>query len=134
MVAQLALRLKHAIPRTTPHPCYNLWKLQDPALQQLLAVEVSNCFSSRAKEDMSDWQLFKENLNTIAATNPGIAKPSKKPWISHTSLHLTEEKHSARLLGHTSKLKQQMKLTRANIRQDKQKWADDLATEQKQIL
>jgi len=73
-------------------------------------------------------------FNTIAATNPGIAKPSKKPWISHTSLHLTEEKHSARLLGHTSKLKRQMKVTRANIRQDKQKWADDLATEQKQIL
>jgi len=62
MVAQLALRLKRAIPRTTPHPCYDLCKLQDPALQQLLAVEVSNCFSSLAKEDMSDWQLFKENL------------------------------------------------------------------------
>jgi len=44
-------------------------------------------------------------------------------------LDLIEEKRSARLLGRTSELKRLTKLTRANIRQDKQKWADDIAAE-----
>ena len=129
MVARVALKLKRVMPRATPHPRYDLRKLEDPTFQQLFAVEVSNRFSALSEEDKSDWQLFKENFSTIATSNPGIAKPSKKPWISQSSLDLIEEKRSARLLGRTSELKRSTKLTRANIRQDKQKWADDLATE-----
>jgi len=48
----------------------------------MLAVEVSNCFSALSEKEKSDWQLFKENFNATAATNPGIARPSRKPWIS----------------------------------------------------
>ena len=57
VVAGVALRLEHAMPRTTPHPHYDLHKLQDPAFQQLFALEVYNSFSSLAEED---WQLFKQ--------------------------------------------------------------------------
>ena len=129
VVARVALKLKRVMPRATPHPRYDLRKLEDPAFQQLFAVEVSNRFSALSEEDKSDWQLFKDNINAIAAINPGIARPSRKPWISQNSLDLIEEKRSARQLGHTSEVKRLSKLTRANIRQDKQKWADDLATE-----
>ena len=58
VVAGVALRLQRAMPRrTTPHPHYDLHKLQDPAFLQLFALEVYNSFSSLAEED---WQLFKQ--------------------------------------------------------------------------
>ena len=129
VVARVVLKLKRVMPRATPHPRYDLRKLEDPAFQQLFAVEVSNRFAALSEEDKSDWQIFKENFNKVATSNPGIAKPAKKPWISQSSLDLIEEKRSARLLGRTSELKRLTKLCRANIRQDKQKWADDIANE-----
>jgi len=54
-------------------------------------VEVSNHFSSLAEEDKLDWQLFNENLNAIGGTNPAITQPSKKHWLSQTSLDFIEE-------------------------------------------
>ena len=110
-------------------PRYNIRKLQDPAFQQGFAVEVSNRFSALSEDEIGNWSIFKTELNSVATKTIGLHKPPKKEWLSPRTLETVEMKRTARLEGRLEDYKRLSAQCKDDILADKQKWADDLATE-----
>jgi len=129
VVATIAIKLKKNLPRTPTSPRYNIRKLQDPAFQQGFAVEVSNRFSALSEDEIGNWSIFKTELNSVATKTIGLHKPPKKEWLSPRTLETVEMKRTARLEGRLEDYKRLSAQCKDDILADKQKWADDLATE-----
>ena len=134
VVATIAVKLKRASMRTQPPPRLNVRMLQDPATQQRYAVEVSNRFAALAEIETNEWDTYKQEMNAAALLTLGSSLQPKKEWLTQRTLELIEEKRAARLHGNKTEHKSLMLRCKAQILADKQKWADDLATEAEDAL
>ena len=90
-------------------------------------MEVSNRFSALSEDERDDWSVFKAELNSVAKTTLGIHQPPKKDWLSRRTLETIEQKRTAQ--GRMDDYKRLSAQCKDDILEDKQKWADDLATE-----
>ena len=129
VIATLCLRLKRSTVKNTQTLRYNIRKLTDPALQHQYAVDISNRFAALSPDMISNWDTFKGTLNDVAAKHLGLRKQTKKPWVSDATLDLVEKKRQARLLNKQDDYKSLNKQCKANLKLDRQQWADNLATD-----
>ena len=136
VVATVAIKLRRSFPqKPATLPRYNVKALTDPAFQQLYAVEVSNRFSALSDEESTDWSCFKEAINDAAAASIGRASRGKnKDWIGSKSWDLIEKKREARLAGRTDEYRRLGRDCRAQLRVDRQCWADEKAEEGERAL
>ena len=129
VIATLSLRLKRTTKEKSLMSRYDTKKLADPALQLQYAVEITNRFAALTPGEASNWDKFKETLNDAATKHLGLCKQTRKPWVSDTTLSLVEKKRQARLLDKRDEYKTLNTQCKANLKQDRQRWADNLAAE-----
>ena len=98
------------------------------------SVEVQNRFSLLNTEEASDWSTFCNAINSAASTCLGRAIQPKKDWITDNTWSLIEKKRSARLQSRMENYKSLTKKCRAQLRKDRQCWANDMAVKEEQAL
>jgi len=101
------------------------------------AVEVSNRFSALAECVQDDWDTYRDEMNSAAMAVRGTvqSKSTKKDWLTCEPLDLTVvivHKRAARLAGNTVEHKRLITSCKDRVHQDKQQWADAIATSAEQ--
>ena len=136
VVATVAIKLRGSFPKKpAAPPRYNVKVLADPVFQQQYAVEVSNRFAALSEEESADWSRFKEAVNEAAAASIGtVSRCKNKEWISNKTWDLIERKREARLAGKSVEYKKLGKECKAQLRVDRQRWADEKADEGEKAL
>ena len=71
-------------------------------------------------------------MNFAAMTTLGVAQHMKKDWLTPETLDMIEWKRSARLAGNTMEYQRLTISCKDKIQQDKQNWANEIATKAEQ--
>jgi len=74
-------------------------------------------------------KAFGQKTRRVALMLQGLHQPPKKDWLSRRTLETIEQKRTARLQARMDDYKMLSAQCKDDILDDKQKWADDLATE-----
>ena len=128
VVATIAKKLRRAITtQSAKRPRYNVGKLADSAVHQQYAGGISDRLAALNKDSVFNWQTFRDAVNNVASTCIGKTRRSYKEWISDTTWNLIERKREARLADRPDAYRSLYKESRASLRKDRQRWADEKA-------
>ena len=135
VVATVNIKLKRTQPKSTTNRLADVAKLvdpEDPSIATNYSVAVSNRFSAlQYMEDLPIEEAYEQFQNVLVPTALEVAGPRKKrrhAWISDESLQLVEDCRRARLNGHSNIYKALRKLRRKNLRSDRRKWFEKIAS------
>ena len=136
MVSTSAIRLKRLSQKRRPACAkFNLKALQDKTISQQFEVEIRNRFSVLDEDDLDNWETLRDSVQEVAKDVLGLKTNSKQDWISDSTRDLIDKKkREARLKQDKPLHKKLTKECRAQVRHDRQLWADTLALEGESFL
>jgi len=101
---------------------------------QQFEVEIRNRFSVHDEGDLDNWENLRDSVQKVIKDVLGLKTNSKQDWISDSTRDLIDKKREARLKQDKPLHKKLTKECRAQVRHDRQLWADTLALEGESLL